>query len=487
MRQRGKLKKLWALLEETDIKFAVRWLFKLVKREFVIALKTSHPARLLFIGYILISLVGAGLLMLPFTRTNGDLSFLDALFTSVSALCVTGLIVKDTAGFFTFWGQLIILTLIFVGGLGYMTLGYFFLSQLRSKLTVKKLVLETFPGVQVGNLGHFVIRIIKVALFLQVSGAILLFIDFLFRGIPPIKALWHASFNSVSAYCNAGFSTFATSLMQFRGDFLVNGVISALIVIGGIGFVVIEETISYWENRHALPHRKLSLHTRVSLMATVLLLSAGALMIYFLENSHLFADYTLSEKILASIFQSVTPRTAGFNTVPIDRLTPGSHLLLLVLMFIGGSPTGTAGGVKTTTTAALFFWLIAYSKGRKTVSYSGYRLPDETLKRAIAIFFWGSAYIVLASMALFVAERANASDFIPYLFEVVSAFGTVGLSFGSQHFQNVSLAADFTDAGKFIIIVTMLVGKVGILAALSSIVRREREYFRYPEGKYIVG
>ncbi len=482
-----KLKIVLNSIMKSDVKLILSHFFREIKRKFLVMLKTAHPARLLFIGYVLISLVGAVLLMLPFMRTTGTISFLDALFTSVSALCVTGLIVKDTANFFTFWGQLVILTLIFVGGLGYMTLGYFFLSQLRSKLTVKKLVLETFPGVQIGNLGHFIIRIIRVALFLQVSGALLLFLDFLLRGFSPIRASWHAVFNSVSAYCNAGFSTFATSLVQFKGDFLINGVISSLIVIGGIGFVVIEELISYWENRNMLPHKKISLHTRVSLTATAILIVTGAITIYFLENAHLFSSYSFSEKLLASIFQSVTPRTAGFNTVPIDKLTPGSHLLLIVFMFIGGSPTGTAGGVKTTTTAALFFWLLAYSKGRQTVSFGGYRLSDDTLKRAIAIFFWGSIYIVAASMALFVAERANASDFIPYLFEVVSAFGTVGLSFGSHHFQNVSLAADFTDAGKFIIIITMLVGKVGILAALSSIVRREREYFRYPEGKYIVG
>ncbi len=483
----NKVRKFIEFLKETNVKVAIDWLLRKLWLQVIVALKTSHPARLLFGGYVFISLVGALLLMLPFTRTSG-LSFIDAFFTSVSALCVTGLIVKDTANFFTFWGQLIILVLIFIGGLGYMTLGYFFLSQLRSKLTVKKMVLETFPGVQVGNLGQFVVRILKVAVFLQVLGFLLLAVDFInIHGKPVSEGLWHAAFNSISAYCNAGFSTFANSLEDFKADFIVNGVIIALIVIGGIGFVVIEEIIDHWTHRHKLPRRKISLHTRVALLASGLLILVGAVMIYFFENTHLFASFSLKEKVLASIFQSVTPRTAGFNTVSIKELTPGTHLLLLVLMFIGGSPTGTAGGVKTTTTAALFFWLLAYSKGRETVSFGGYRLPDETLKRAVAIFFWGMVYVVLATMAIFATERASASNFIPYLFEVVSAFGTVGLSFGSVAHKNVSLAADFTNAGKFIIIITMLVGKVGILAALSSFVRRERQYFRYPEGKYIVG
>ncbi|RKZ02366.1 MAG: Trk family potassium uptake protein [Candidatus Hydrothermota bacterium] len=494
LRPRTALKKVLIALSNMTTKFwnyismtlsRSRILFR-ATRKIQVWFRRSNPAKLLILGYLTIASVGAFLLSLPIATGGKPIRFIDAFFTSTSALCVTGLIVKDTPQFFSFFGELVILILIFIGGLGYMTLGYFFLTQLRSKLTVKKLVLESFPGVQVGDLMEFVLRIVRLSLTFQLIGAVLLYIAFLSHGIPVAQALWHSIFNSVSAYCNAGFSTFSTSLTEFKGDYIVNIVVMSLIVIGGLGFVVLEEVWQRFRGGSLPVKKKLSLHTKVVFLWTTILIIVGFVFILFQEWDKSFSGLSLREKILASLFQSITPRTAGFNTVPISDLTPGTHLLLLIFMFIGGSPTGTAGGIKTTTFAALFMWLLAYLKGKRTVAFSGHRLPDSALRRGIAIFFGGLLYVMGVTLLIFIVERANAKDFIPYMFEVISAFGTVGLSFGLSG-TNTSLVAGFTDFGKTLIIITMFVGKVGVLSAMAAIISREYEYYRYPEGKYIVG
>jgi trk system potassium uptake protein TrkH len=446
-----------------------------------------NPFKLLVLGYVAVISAGALLLLLPFSR-NGSLSVLDAVFTSTSATCVTGLIVKDTPVFFTIFGKSVILVLIQLGGLGYMSFASMVLFSVgkRGSLAMRVTVKESYPEIHLGQLQEFVKRVFVFTIIAEVIGAILLFIAFTSSGIPTLTALGHAGFNSVSAFCNAGFCTFSTSLQGFSGNAMVNAVVILQLVLGGLGFVVLEDVYLRFFKR---TKRKLHLHTKVVFLSSIVLLAIGAIWILGREYTNAFRGLPLGEKVLISLFQSATPRTAGFNTIDVSMFRPGTILLTAFFMVIGGSPGGTAGGIKTTTISAAFLWLRAYFKGRERPHVLGYSLSVGTLPRvfAIVVLSVGTLGVGTLLLSLFESNGVRTNGFLPYLFEQTSAFGTVGLSTGSLQQANVSLARDFSFAGKCVIIATMIVGRAGVLSIAASLFGRKEEPIEYVEGKYIVG
>ncbi len=411
---------------------------------------------------------------------------MDAWFTSTSALCVTGLIVKDTGSFWTPWGQAIILALFQVGGLSYMTFASLFLFLLgkRGSLAFRRAAAASFPALSLGDVKPFVRKIVLYALGFEALGAALLALRFLPRY--GAGGLWHALFNSISAFCNAGFSTFSTSLTSWRADPVVNSVIMSLIVLGGLGFFVLLEL----EERLRRRRRRLSMHTRAVLWSTALLLVASAALFLLAESLWgVMRGMGIAERLWASAFMAVTPRTAGFNTVDYGAITPFSKLLTMLLMFIGGSPGGTAGGLKTTTFAVLGLWLAAKMRRRKVAQGFGYSLPPEALENAFLVLALGLFTLTLSTLLLGLTDGAGIArrGFLPYLFEIFSAFGTVGLSMGSKLIPNTSLSADLTPLGKLIIIFTMLLGRIGVLSVFMALLRREEAGVRPVKGKIVVG
>ena len=429
--------------------------------------------------------MGALLLLLPPSH-KGPLSPLDAWFTSTSALCVTGLIVKDTGAFWTPFGQAVILALIQLGGLSYMTFASLFLFLIGKKgsLTFRLAAAASFPALGLGELRPFFRRIVLYSLGFEALGAFLLGLRFVPRF--GLGGLWHALFNSVSAFCNAGFSTFSTSLVPWRADPVVNLTVMSLVVLGGLGFMVL------WELEEMLRGRKrrFSMHTRAVLGSTAFLLLSAALVFLAVESLWgVMRGMGLFERLWASAFMAVTPRTAGFNTVDYGAITPFSKLFTMLLMFVGGSPGGTAGGLKTTTFVVLWLWLLAKLRRRQHPEGFGYSLPPNAFENAVLALLLGLGAITLSALFLSLTDSAGIArrGFLPYAFEVFSAFGTVGLSTGCRLYENVSLSADLSALGKLVIIFTMLLGRIGVLSVFMALLRRREPAPRRVRGRIIVG
>ncbi|HSV30959.1 MAG TPA: TrkH family potassium uptake protein [Atribacteraceae bacterium] len=418
------------------------------------------PAYLILFGYAMIILIGALLLSLPSMVTAGNrLTFIDALFTSASAICVTGLIVVDTATFFSPLGQVVILILIQAGGLGYMTfstiLALIFRRRIeyRDRLAIK----ESLSLIAPGGVVRFTITIIKYTFFVEMIGASLLFMAFV-RILPPGRAFFSAIFHAVSAFCNAGFSVFSTNLEGFSGDPLVILVVMALFILGGIGFIVMAEVI----------HRKrdYSLHVQVVIRTTVCLIALGTGLILLFEwnNPETLGALSFSEKIMNSLFQSSAPRTAGFHTLPIGAHTPPTLFLMIGLMFIGASPGGTGGGVKTTVLALVLGLVLSTLQGKSHVEIARRRISPVVLNRAISLVVM-AVFFLLGIIVVILSIQPLAP--MPVIFEVFSAFGTVGLSMG--------ITAELASFSKFLIIITMYVGRVGFFSLLMLRWHKERQ------------
>ena len=444
------------------------------------------PIRTVFVSFALVILAGAILLMMPFSsRTHTVTDPITALFTATTATCVTGLVVVDTYNFWSPIGQLIILLLIQVGGLGYMTIATFVLLGLRRRIALKeRAVLK--EGLNVPNLRKIVSFsqvVFYVVLIVEGLGAILLFTKFV-KIFPLGRAIWASIFHSVSAFCNAGFDVMGNfeSLTSFVNNPLVNIVIMSLIVIGGIGFIVIREILEYIRTKaNGEMPKKLSLHTKIVLRTTLTLILVGALFIFVIEyfNPKTLGKLPLSGKILASFFQAVTPRTAGFNTIDIGSMNQTSIMLTIVLMLIGGSPGGTAGGIKTTTFTIILFLLFgAYQEGSPVV-ISGRRIPSSTIRKALIIFGL-SVFIVFTSTFLILLNQGSEFSLMQVLFEATSAFGTVGLTTG--------ITPKLSNFSRLVIIATMFLGRVGPLTVMMSLgTRKKYATPRFPEEDVAVG
>lgn len=452
-------------------------MFRKTLRTLFRAIVTSPP-RILVIGFASIIFLGAGLLMLPFSHVQSHAPrFIDTLFTATSATCVTGLIVVDTGTYWTTAGQLIILAMIQIGGLGFMTMATLFAIMLKRRISLKeRLVLqEAFNQTSIEGIVRLVRKVLRYALTIELTGAILFTIRFLFD-MPVGEAVYKGIFHAVSFFNNAGFDVFGgyRSLTDYVGDPLVNIVTMLLIILGGLGFVVLSDLVEIRNQK-----RKLSLHSKVVLSMTGFLIIAGAAVIFLFEytNGRTLAPLGFGEKLLAAFMQSVSPRTAGVNSVDLGGLRQATQFFIVILMFIGASPGSTGGGIKTTTFTALVGAVIAMVRGKEDVVLFKYRLAQERVYKALTVTVFAFGLVIIATMILSTTEDHH---FLMLLFEVTSAFGTVGLTLG--------LTAQLTVAGKIIIILMMFIGRLGPLTLTYAIgPKQNRALYRNAEGKIIIG
>ena len=440
------------------------------------------PAQVLVLGFFFFIISGAILLSLPLSSSSKRATpIVDALFTATSAICVTGLIVVDPGSYFSLFGQLVLLTLIQIGGLGYMMMSTLLALLIGKRITFKdRLVIrESLQSSSFAGLVHFVIFAFKIIILFEAIGVVFL----AFRFVPQygwLKGLYFSIFHSISAFCNAGFSLFSTNLLSYSADWLVVPVISFLIIIGGIGYPVINDI------RLNRRWRKFSLHSKVVLISTSLLILGGTVFIFLLEsgNANSLAELSFKEKILASFFQAVTPRTAGFNTLNTGLLSETTLFLLIGLMFVGASPGGTGGGIKTTTLVSVINAIWLALRGKVEIQFLHRRLAKENISRSFILFSVALLWLTVATFFLLLLEKKN---FINILFEATSAFGTVGLSTGVPG-SNLSLCSLFRVTSKVIMIVTMFIGRVGLLTVGTAFIEEnEKGRVRYAEEKILIG
>ena len=441
----------------------------------------SHLTQTQFIayGFLGMILMGSLLLMLPISsRTREASSFLNCLFTATSASCVTGLVAYDTWSHWSLFGQLVVLTMIQIGGLGFVTIGVFLSIVLRRKIGLKErgLMQESVNTLEIGGVVRLAQKIIIGTAIFEGTGAVLLAIRF----IPQFglaRGIYYGIFHSVSAFCNAGFDLMGcqgpySSLVNYYNDWLVNLTVMSLIVIGGIGFIVWEDL-----NRHGLHFRRYMLHTKIVLLTTFALLFGSAWLFYRFEENNLLTGMDTSGKILTSLFSAVTARTAGFNTVDTGALTDASKMLTVILMFIGGSPGSTAGGVKTTTIIVMYLHLWSSIQRTYGVNAFGRRLEDDVLKRASAIFMINLTLALGAALFIMATQQFPVMD---VLFESFSAIGTAGMTTG--------ITRDLNSWSRLVIVFLMYCGRVGSLSfALSFTQRKKVARIQQPVGQITIG
>jgi trk system potassium uptake protein TrkH len=445
------------------------------------ARRRISPAQVLVISFAVLILLGTVLLRLPVSATKDPLTVLDAAFTATSALCVTGLVVVDTPNDLSLFGQWVVLFLIQVGGLGYMTISTVVGLALGRSLTVhESLTLQEALNVDSREgLARFALTVLKLTLAFELGGALLLTARWA-ADLGLARAAYHGLFHAVSAFNNAGFALFSDNLMRYRGDWVVNLVITTLIICGGLGFVVLTEVGRKRRLRHLSPH------TRLVVLATAGLIVAGTGLIWFIERSNprTLGPLGLGESLLASYFQAVTPRTAGFNTLDVGAMMPASLFLIVLLMFIGAAPGGTAGGVKVSTFSVTVAVIWAMVRGRTEPTLLGRRIAPSLVARAFSICLIGFLALNVVAGLLLVSERR---ELLATLFETTSAFGTVGLSMG-QPGSPLSLAGHFSAAGKVLLAGMMFMGRVGPLTLAVAVARIGRPaHVRYPEGRFLIG
>ena len=442
----------------------------------------QHAEGILALGFLAVILLGAVLLALPVASANGrSIGLFNSLFTSTSAVCVTGLVAVDTGTTFSLFGQVVLIVLIQIGGLGFMVFATVIMVVLGRRISLRgrMLIRESMNTSSLSDLGSLTKRYLLLSLVIELIGAFLLCVRFV-----PLygwkHGMWMALFHSVSAFCNAGFDLFGgyASLTAFSGDPLVLLTIAALIILGGLGFSVILETA---RNRQGF--RNLSLHTRMVLMTTLVLLFAGTVFYWIVErtNAETLAGCCEGEKVLNAFFQSVTMRTAGFNSFNLSGFRDGSKLFSSLLMIVGASPASTGGGIKTTTVAALALLMLSVIRGENEVNVSRRRLPDDIVRRAlaVAVLFLTTLLAGTLTIALIENGRFPLEDI---LFEASSAMGTVGVSaVGTPNLSSASRA---------ILLPMMFLGRVGPLTLAVAVGKRQgriRAVTKYPEERIMIG
>lgn len=418
------------------------------------------------LGFLIVILAGSLLLMLPFATVKGEsTSYLDALFTATSASCVTGLIVQDTFLHWTWFGRTVILVLIQIGGLGFISIGVFFAVLLRRKISLRQrgLMQESVNALHISGMVKLTRFIIKGTLIIEGIGALLLS----FRFIPQygfLRGIYYSVFHAVSAFCNAGFDLMGhkapyDSFVSYQGDIYVNLILMALILIGGLGFLV-------WLDirKHKFAFRKMELHTKIVLTMTGLLIVVPAVIFWIIERNRILADMSVPEQVISSLFAVVTPRTAGFNTIDVAAMGENSKLLTIFLMFIGGNPGSTAGGIKTTTFVMMLLFIGANFRGNKTCNLFGRRLDEAGIQKAMVVF---GTNLFLALIVSFIISSVQSLPMMDILFESFSAIGTVGMSTG--------ITRDLTTLSRILIMFLMFCGRTGSLSFAMSILEHKKE------------
>lgn len=434
--------------------------------------------QILTLGFILVILIGALILTLPICTTSGEsTNFLDAIFTATSAVCVTGLIVVDTGTYWNMFGQTVIMILIEIGGLGFMSFTTLIAIIFGKKITLReRLILQ--DAMNTFNIQGLVKMVKYVLLFtvsVQFFGALLFSTQF----VPEYglkTGVFYSIFHSVSAFCNAGFDILGefSSLTSYNSNAVVILVASALIIIGGLGFTV-------WNELYTTKSiKRISLHAKMVILVTAVLIIGGTILMFVFEhnNPNTMAEMSVVDKIMNSFFASVTPITAGFNSIPTDGMTTAGKFLTIILMFIGGSPGSTAGGIKTTTIGIVFITVLCVIRGREDSEVFKKRFNKDLVYRAFTLIFIG--FILVVSVTMLLSYTEKGASFISLLYETVSAFGTAGLTIG--------LTTKLSTIGKILIIFMMYLGRVGPLTvALSLTKKKVNPGIKYPEGKILIG
>ena len=444
-----------------------------VKRNFKL-----KGVQVLVLGFILVILVGALILTLPISTTSGEsTNFLDALFTATSAVCVTGLIVVDTGTYWNMFGQTVIMILIEIGGLGFMSFTTLIAIILGKKITLReRLILQDAMNTfNIQGLVKMVKYVLVFTVSVQFFGALLFSTQF----IPEYglgKGIFYSIFHSISAFCNAGFDILGnfSSLTSYNSNAVVILVASALIIFGGLGFTVWSELYS------SKSLKKVSLHSKMVILMTTVLVLGGTILMFLFENNNVntIAHMSFFDKIMNSFFASVTPRTAGFNSISTDGMTTAGQFLTIILMFIGGSPGSTAGGIKTTTIGILIVTIICVIQGREDAEVFKRRFSKDLVYKAFTLIFIGVSLVIVVTMLLSYTEKG--ASFIALFYETVSALGTAGLTLG--------LTSELSSVGKVLIMFMMYLGRVGPLTVVLSITRKKiNSGIKYPEGKILIG
>lgn len=453
-------------------------------KKLLIKTNTMEPAQVMVIGFGVVILFGGLILNLPIAAKSGkSVGLLNALFTSTSAVCVTGLVVVDTSTYWNEFGQLVIITLIQIGGLGFMTIATMFSLLTGKKINLRErlLIQESLNQRDLSGLVKLTRYIIMMTFAIEGIGALLLSMVFIPK-LGLIKGIWYSVFHSISAFCNAGFDLMGivsgeySSLTYFVDNSLINLVICGLIVLGGIGFPVLLDVIN---NKK---YSKLNVHSKIVINTTGILIAVGFLFIFIVEfnNKDTLGGLNMKEKLLSSLLQSITLRTAGYNTIDLSVLKESTLFLMIILMLIGASPASTGGGLKTTTVATLFLTVKSFILGKEDIEVYQRRISSTTVKKSLGIFFIGVFVVLFGTLMITIVSPKFS--LLESAFEVVSAFATVGLSIGST--------PTLTTFGKIIIMILMFLGRVGsltIFIALLSRTNKIKSKVRYAEGKIIVG
>ncbi|RFT16210.1 MAG: Potassium uptake protein, integral membrane component, KtrB [Candidatus Saccharicenans subterraneus] len=441
--------------------------------------KLVHPPRLLALSFLAAIIVGTIILSLPFSTRAGRIPLIDALFTSTSAICVTGLIVVDTPNYFSPWGLGILLALIQLGGLGIMTFSSFILMTAGRRVSLSdKLVVEgSFRPAAISDFRSLLRDVFLFTFGFELIGAALLMLKF--SGVGSwSRAVALSVFHSVSAFCNAGFSLFSDNLAAFRGDTLVNLVMIFLIVFGGLGFFVLQEIKLALRSCLQKERVRFSLHTKFVVAITLGIILTGAILLFLMEFDRGFSSLPLKEKVLGAVFQVVSARTAGFNTVDLNSLSVASLLLLILIMFVGASPGSTGGGVKTTTFGVIFAFLRSRIHGHEVPQIFSRAIKNEDIIKAYTLVSLAMSLVFASTLALLIIQPQLALK--EALFEVVSAFGTVGLSLG--------ITPNLHPLNKLILVVTMYLGRIGPLTMLYAFSRvKPAGHYQFIEESIMVG
>jgi len=440
------------------------------------------PTRIFVFSFASFIMLGALSLWLPFSAGKNSLRFVDALFTSTSAVCVTGLAVLDIGADLSLIGQIITMILFQVGGLGIITFSIVLFALMGKGISFKgrEICQMTFLHTPRRDFFLIVKKVLLYTFIIEGIGAVFLFWRFA-QDFSPIPAFYRAIYHAISAFNNCGYSLFADNLMLYQSDLIINVTIMALIVLGGIGFIVQYEVLAKLRGLE----KKLSVHTKIVLVATVCLIFIGAVCFFFMEMNNVLKDLDFKTSILASFFQSITPRTAGFNTVDIGSLTNSTILVIIILMFIGASPGSTGGGIKTTSFTLLLLLIFNRIRGNENVNIANRTIPQETIEKTVSIVFASAFSICLITSILLLFSGGDATPlatrhrFVEYLFETVSAFGTVGLSMG--------VTPQLNDIQKLAIIFMMFAGRVGPLTLAFALYSSRKKGITYAEETVMVG
>lgn len=460
---------------------------KFIRASSYIHIITIKPAITFILSFVLLILTGTGLLMLPeMSVQNGSSNFLASFFTSVSASCVTGLIVVDTATYWTMKGHIVILFLMQFGGIGIVSFAAFFTTFMRQGMGIKhQVIIQDFLNSESLHSAKNMLRqVIFITIIIESLAAFLIFftwgsnVEFNFLG----QKIFYSIFHGVSAFCNAGFSLFSDGLYQnvIRESYLLQVIIGCTIIVGSIGFATIEDVLSpvKLRERIAMPWKDWSLGTKISIHTSFALIVVGMILFFLIERTNTLNELSVFESIIASFFQSVTTRTAGFNTLDFSQFLPSTLIFMIFLMFIGASSGSTGGGIKTSTFLLILVSAIATIRGKKNVDLGKRHISNDLLFKAFSIFSFAACYNLIMIFALSITDPNI--DILRLLFEQVSAFATVGLSTG--------ITAELSLAGKIIIILSMFFGRIGTLTlALAISTRVESTNHRYPNAHLLIG